>query len=425
MSTPQAFFGRTAELGQLDQGLERARAGTQQLVLLEGDPGTGKSALLRAFAALQPRWGRRAPRILYLSAPPEGERYEPVRHAALAATSRRLYQSSTDTHQATDLARRVLPDWLAAIPVWGSLMAAVVATAQVVHRWLRQREFDSIDSADEYVAALIGAARRRPLLLLLLDDLERADREAVARLEALVCTADDNARILIVGAYRPTAPGVPDPPIHGMLRRLPAQGEAYVHRRLGPLSAEAVESWLQHRFPAAEVPAALVHWLHEATGGHPGTIGATLAHLQTRRAIRRGRSGWEFDTDPDRLDLPDLAYSFADLSALNPYIAEVVQAASLLGEQFDAASLALLLARDELAVEDQLSVANRYEILHALGEIALPGGELTTAYRFRSAHVRAALLRSLPPERRQSLSARVQLLRAPAVTTPPPSATPP
>lgn len=412
--------GREAELHLLGTALERAMAGAQQLVLLEGDPGTGKSFLLRAFAALQPRRGRRAPRILYLSAP-EGERYEPVRHAALAATSRQLYQGSAGTQQATDLARHVLPDWLGAIPVWGSLIAAVAATAQVVQRRLWQREFDSIDTADEYIAALIGAARRRPLLLLL-DDLERSDREAVARLEALVCTADENARILIVGAYRPTAPGVLDPPIHGMLRRLPAQEEVYIHRRLGPLSAEAVERWLQDRFPGAEVPPALLHWLHEATGGHPGTIEATLAHLQRRRAIRRGRGAWEFDTDPDRLDLPDLGYSFADLSALNPYIADVVRAASLLGDQFDAASLALLMARDELAVEDQLSLAIRYELLHAVGEITLPSGELTTAYRFRSAHLRAALLHGLPPERRQLLAARAQLLRAPDFTTPPPPA---
>ncbi|MGH3414105.1 MAG: ATP-binding protein [Marmoricola sp.] len=45
-----AFIGRIAELSDLDVALSEARAGHPQIVVVEGDPGIGKTALLRRFA---------------------------------------------------------------------------------------------------------------------------------------------------------------------------------------------------------------------------------------------------------------------------------------------------------------------------------------------------------------------------------------
>jgi predicted ATPase len=45
-----ALVGRAAELGRLDAVLERADRGGQQVVLVAGDAGVGKTRLLLAFA---------------------------------------------------------------------------------------------------------------------------------------------------------------------------------------------------------------------------------------------------------------------------------------------------------------------------------------------------------------------------------------
>lgn len=407
MTSPPALHGRESEMSLLREYLDLTIAGRQQLVLLEGDPGIGKSFLLREFARTHTRRGLRRPRIFYLHAP-EGEAYRPVRHAALAATNRGLYAKRGEQRQAIEIARSTYTDWLAAIPVWGSLIAAITATLRVLRRLVEPKvQGGTGEAMDEDTAALLRAARRRPLILLL-DDLERADREAVARLENLICVADEGARILIIGAYRPTAPGVPDPPVHSLRRSLPRQSEPHVYRRLAPLSASAVEIWLQERFPGAAIPPPFLRWLHGATGGHPATIAATLAHLQRKGAIRWERERLHFATDLDDLDLPAIGHSFSDLSAINPHIAQVVEAAALLGEEFDSVSLAWLVERDELAVEDQLALGAHFGLLHVLGERTSDDGEVATVYRFASPHLRAALSRKLPAERRAALQKRMR-----------------
>lgn len=404
---PALLPGRDAEIELLCEHLARAVAGDQQLVLLEGEAGTGKSTLLKAFASMQARRGLRGPRVFYLRAP-EGEPYQPVHHAALAATSSRLYAQLGIERQATEHARDLLPDWLAAIPGIGALLAAVYTTADALHRRRKRRIFEEIDTNDENIAALLDAARRRPLLLLL-DDLERADRHAVALLEALICTADEGARILIVGAYRPTAPGVTDPPIHLLRRTLPLRGEFFHHHRLGSLDRESIREHLRGRFRGAVVPEELVDWLVESTGGHPATLATALTHLQLRGAIRRGIDRWHFVLDASRPALSEIEPFFADLSALPLGVSDSLLAASALGVEFDAATLAERMRRDELAVEDQLAMAVHAGVLQNRGEYVRTDGELTTSFRFASSHLHAAIRRQVswtdPPTREEGSEA--------------------
>lgn len=420
---PALLPGRESELALLRDYFDRAVAGDQQLVLIEGDPGVGKTALLEAFARTHRRRLLRGPRIFLLQAPDDAERYQPVHHAALAATSQRLYRKLGGKKQATETGRSLLMEWLGVVPIWGDLLEAIAGTLDVLQRRRRARRFAELDTLDEDIEALLAASRRRPLVLLL-DQLERADGEAVARLSALIEQADGGAHILIVGAYRPTAPGVPHPPVHSLRRTLPHKGEFFRHLRLGGLRADAVARWMAERFGPTRVPVDFLRWLVGATGGHPGTIEETLDHLLNSGALRWTGKQWQFEVHPDRLELPEIGASFADLSAVNPYIAEVVRSAALLGDEFDAFTLSRLLERDELAVEDQLALGVHYGLLENLGERELPDGEPTTGFRFPDAHLRAALLRRLDPALRATLTARLAILRAaesPATVPPHPA----
>jgi hypothetical protein len=348
----------------------------------------GKTALLRALVVAPGRRWLRGARVLSLRAP-EGEPYEPVHHAALAATSSRLYRRLGGTPQATTTARGLIIDWLSVIPAWGDLLNAIVGTLDVLQRRRRERAFAGIDTPDEDVAALIAASRRRPLILLV-DDLERAAAGAVARLQSLIEVADE-ARILILGAYRPTAPGIPDPPVHRLRRTLPGKGESFLHLRLEGLDEAGVAEWARETFRGSEPPPSLVRWLHAATGGHPARLEATLAHLVETGAARRESGGWHFTEDPEARTIPAFADSLADLGALAPEVAAVLGSASVLGDEFDAVTLARLLGEDELEVEDRLALGVHYGVLRNLGERALDDGEVTSLFRFTSPHLRAAL----------------------------------
>lgn len=412
------FRGRVRELALLSEHLRRAVAGAQQLVLIEGDPGVGKSALLRAFARAGEGAAHRA-RYFYLSAPEAGD-YLPVEHAALAIR-RRAYKRFGRDRQATELAASLAVDWVSAVPVWGNLFGAVGATLRALRRRRRPPGTTSHPLADEHTAALIRAAKRRPLVLLL-DDLHRADEEAVSRLETLITVADEGERIMIVGAYRPPAPGLRAPPIHALRKRLPEQDEIYTYHRLEALAAPDLAAWLREHFGASPAEE-FVSWLHGATGGHPATVVATVRHLLSTGAVTRDGDGWHYSTDAKLLELPAVGHSFGDLSALNPHIAEVVISAAALGDEFDAASLSDVLQRHELVVEDQLALGVHYGLLVNLGERRASDGDPTTAYRFTSGHLRAALLASMETSRRALLEERAAALRSgssPRLPTPHP-----
>jgi predicted ATPase len=398
------IYGRANELALLETYRDRAIAGDQQLILVEGDPGSGKTALLQEFGRIS-RGRFRRNRVFFLRAPDQ-EDFEPVGHAAMAATNRRHYARLGGKRQASETARDLFIDWLSAIPGWGDLLNAIAGTVDVLQRRRRRSHPGESASVDEEIEALIAASRKRPLILLL-DDLERAGTAAIARLQKLIEVADEGAHILIVGAYRPTAPGILDPPVHSLRRTLPYRGEFFLHVRLAGLDHAAIRRWVSDRFPGAEPPDAFLGWLAEASGGHPQTVEATLDHLASAGAVRQVGGGWLFETDPERLEVPRLGSSFADLSALNPYIAEAIRAGSLLGMEFDAAAVSHLLDRDELAVEDQLALGVHYGVLQSLGERVLPDAEITTSYRFPSAHLRAALARELDPARRAELQRRI------------------
>jgi predicted ATPase len=114
MANAPPLHGRSAELALLDEQLELAVRRAQQLVVLEGDAGIGKTSLLLAFAHRHGARGwRRGARSFHLRAP-AGEAYLPVHHAALAATSQRVYDRLGGRRQAREVAGSLATDWLAA-----------------------------------------------------------------------------------------------------------------------------------------------------------------------------------------------------------------------------------------------------------------------------------------------------------------------
>jgi len=385
-------YGRRAEREVLREYVRRATAGNQQLVFLEGEAGLGKTALLTAFAVELVK--NRGARTFYLSAP-EGETYQPVHHAVLAATNQRLYRRVGGS-QATEVVRSVYVDWLSAIPVIGNFAAAVVATIRHSRNRKPKGFLPTGGSVDEDIEALLAAARRKPLVLLV-DDLEKADTNEVARLEKLISVADSNARILIVGAYRPSAPGGIQPPVMRLLTTLPTADETFARLRLGALSLDDLKEWIEGRFPGAEPPHTFLERLHDSTGGHPGAISEALANLQFRKGVRRTVTGLHFEAD---IAMPPLAGGAApsvDLEAIPADIAEVVRAASVLGVEFDGTSLARLMKADELEVEDRLAGAVHYGVLESSGEAVLANGDIASRFRFKSPHIVPILRGAIPP----------------------------
>jgi predicted ATPase len=400
MSARAAFAGRVEELQRLFQALSSAGRLEPRIVLIDGAKGSGRSTLLDEFTRRIADRGREV-LVVSVAAPAEGT-YDPIEIAAREATNKQVYERVGGRRKALASARDLLPDWLSAIPVVGDLIAAIAGTVQAL-RDRRRRKSVSPISGDDGTDALIDAGARRTVVLLL-DELEKADRFSVARMEALVRAAEGRARLLVVGTCAQPAPGTRPPPVLTMLDALPPS--MVVRLTLREMDAGELSAWLRRRFPHVEIPASFLEWLREGTGGHPAAVEETLDRLISRSVIRFANRRWEVGEIPVELPAQRASVPVIDLGGIKPAVVELLEIASTVGMDFDSLTLSHISGHDELYVEDQLAQALHQRLIEANGEIDV-GDDIATRYRFRSAHLRSVLLRSLPGDRRSEL-ARLQ-----------------
>nr|WP_238590250.1 AAA family ATPase [Pseudonocardia sp. AL041005-10] len=304
------MLGRAAELGRLTAAAERARGGGQ-LVLVAADAGAGKSTLLAAFAAAATADGwtavtGRCPEID--GAPP-------------AWAWREIVDALVTAHDPpADLVERLAP-----------LRSPAGPGGAEVTFWL----------ARAVVELLAVAGRERPLLLVL-DDLHRAESETLALLRAVVAGVAE-LPVLVAAGLRPAEAGAE------LQAALAALAEPTADRiEPAPMTAGDVAGMLdRHGVPAAAPE--LVARITERTGGNPlfvrelarlvaaeGPSAAAdavpagvrevlrrrLARLPatTRTALARvSVLGRDLDTD-DALDLAATADGVDPLDALEPAV---------------------------------------------------------------------------------------------------------
>lgn len=391
-----AFHGRAEELASLRAELVAAHNAIPRLVLVDGEPGAGKSALLERFA-LEAREARLRRLRLYHLSPDEGEVYEPLLHAARAITSFPLYRRYAGPRQARRGNRGLLAEWLGAIPIWGDVVGAVAETAAAISR----RRSPLPAGLDEDLGLILRAARRRTLVLLV-DDAHRVGPPVAQRMRALFSAAGEGVRLLVVCACRTAAPGAPPAPVHRFTTSI---GSGRVSTlRLSPLDSVALATLIRDRVPGA--PESLVGLLTQVGGGNPGLAITCLERMIHRGHVRERGGAWEVPAAVPEDCLSGHGDSLADLGGLEQETAHLIRDASVLGDSFLALTLCRLLQEDELKVEDHLHAAARYGLLESVGETE-ENGELTTRYRFTSPARRLALYRSLPGERRDALESRL------------------
>ncbi|MBA2669927.1 MAG: AAA family ATPase [Gemmatimonadetes bacterium] len=396
MSKAQIFAGRIDELQHLSSCLHRAVDGEPNVVLIQGSAGVGKSALLEVFRERAAR-REKAGWVFHVGPRAEGA-YQPISQAAVLATNKQAYDRLGGRRKAMESARELLPGWLSAIPVVGNLIAAVTATLQILRR--NRRPAQAVAQApDDAGEALLSAAASHPLVLLL-DDLHQADEDAVEQVERVIRALRRGHKLLLVVTYRPTPPGVEDPPIQRMIRSLP--GDALERRVLRELSEPELEIWLNRRFPHIVVPPPFLHWLYGRTGGHPAALEVTVQQLLDRSMIRFADRHWQIAAEAvERDDSIDDSPAEIDLGHVQPATAAVLRAASAFGDEFNGADVARSTGHDELYIEDQLATAAHYKLVRVIGETVDGDGEVATLYRFASSHLRVSLAR-LPADLQSS-----------------------
>ena len=373
VGTGLPFRGRAEPLTLLRQAWAAARAGAGGLALVSGEPGVGKTRLLATLA-------------------------EEVHDDGTLVAYGRCDELSALTYQPFVEALR------------GLLVAEVLDPVPEGLRWLLPElasggngAGDSgraqVELLDGVVAAVRGAARGQPLLLVL-DDLHWASGSTLAVLLHLL-GALDGVPVLVAGTYRDTDVDRRHPlgvALADMHRLDP------VHVALTGLDDDEVEEVLRAAagHELEEDGRQLARAVRQATGGNAFFIGELLASLVEQGAFEQSDERWRLAGDLADLGLPEGIRDVLGrrLSQLPDGADEVLAMAAVIGRAFDVRLLAEVGDRGIDEVLDAVSAAVTARLV--IEDTDLPG-----CFAFAHALVRQVLLEELSLMKRARLHERV------------------
>ncbi len=280
--------GRGAEMARLEAAFERATVQGRQTVLVAGEPGIGKTALVSTFAR---HAHARGARVMYGRCDEGlGVPYQPFAEALAHFVAEAPI---------TDLARHVA--------VHGGELSRLVP--QLTRRLPDAPRSEVTDpEADRHrlfsaIGSLLMQAAEAVPVIVVVDDLHWAAPPTLALLRYLL-RAIASSPILVVGTYRHTDIGPEDPLARALadLRREPAVDRLAL---LG-LDQEGVTAFVRaSRAGAVHGEEGLARALHAHTAGNPFFVGELLRHLDETGATYQREGTWSYYADAGELGIPE------------------------------------------------------------------------------------------------------------------------
>jgi predicted ATPase len=239
----------------------------------------------------------------------------------------------------------------------------------------------------EMAKVLEALTAERPLVLAL-EDLHWSDPSTLDLL-SLVARRTEPARLLIIGTYRPLGVIVRDHPLKTVKQEL--QVHNYCQElELEPLSEAQIVEYLAVRGLVGArraVPLQLARLIHQRTEGNPLFLVSVVDDLIARGMIVQTDTNWELREEPATIEsrIPDNIRHLVALQSgrLSPVEQQTLEAASVAGMEFSAASVAAALATDTEGIERLCEhLAERQHFLRRVGIEEWPDGTLAARYSF-------------------------------------------
>jgi class 3 adenylate cyclase/tetratricopeptide (TPR) repeat protein len=380
------LVGREAELNQLRQALERARAGHGQAVALVADPGVGKSRLAWEFVRSPQARGWRVLAgncVSYDQVTP----YLPISELlrsycgveARDAPSRvrqKLLGKILDLDEAF---RPSLPAFLALLdlpvddPRWESLDS-------------RQRRQLTLRACTQL---LLRESQVRPLVLVL-EDLHWVDAATEALLASLVESLP-TAPLLLLVTYRPE---------YGHSR---ASQPGYAEIHLNPLSPERADELARGLIGDDARLQPLRRLLIERTEGNPFFLEESVRALRETGVLAGDAGQYRLAQPPDQVRVPATVQAViaARIDRLAPEDKHLLQTAAVIGKDVPFPLLQTIAGQPERELREQLARLQATALLQE--QTRFPELE----YTFKHALTHEVAYGSLLQPRRRALHARV------------------
>ncbi len=380
------FAGRTAELETLRTLMPRAEGEGRRVVLLGGEPGSGKSRLVREFAGEVAEDGAL---VLYgacdaVVRTPYGPFVEALDHLTRTLDPSKLRDAlGTGGGELV----RLLPDLALRMDDLRSPARADPDTE-------RHRLHTAVTDL------LTGVTRHRPALLVL-EDGHWADGSTLMLLRHLTRAAG-HARVLMLATFRDTEADVPEALSETLadLRR----SDDVVRLRLAGLSGDEVAQFVRSAAGGDLGPELreLADAVHDLTKGNPFLVCELWRAFVETGAVELSGGTVRLTRPPAEIGSPESVREVVSqrLSRLSPVTTDLLELGATAGSEFELDVVRSAAGLDEPELLAALDEAVRSGMLE---EVPAPG----LAYRFTHELVRRALYDRLSRMRRAELHLRV------------------
>ena len=380
------FVGRQRELEALQQALEKARAGHGQVVALVGEPGVGKSRLVREFTHFRSvqEW-----LILESGSESHGKAtpYRPVIDLL------KLYFKILDRDDPREIREKVTGKLLTLDDALRPTLPAFCALLDVPYE---DQEWQALDpphrrqrTLDAVKRLFVRESRVQPLCLVF-ENLHWIDSETQALLDTLIESLP-TARFLLLVNYRPEYQ-------HAWGGRA-----YYAQLRLDPLAPESAKELLQALLgddPGLQpFKVRLIEW----TDGNPFFLEESVRTLVETQALAGERGAYRLAKALPTIQVPATVQAVlaARIDRLPPEEKHLLQSASVIGKDVPSD---LLRAIAELPEEDLSRGLAHLQNAEFLYETSLFPD---LAYTFKHTLTLEVAYQSLLQERRRALHARI------------------
>ena len=380
------FVGRTAEIAQLNQALERAQAGHGELVALVGEPGVGKSRVVWEFKHSHRTQGWLVLESISVSYG-KASAYRPLID---------LLKGYFEIEERDD-ARRIREKVAGKLLMLDRQLEALLsALLFLLGTPLENDTWDGLDPAQKRLSILqackrllLREAQVQPVMLVF-EDLHWIDSETQAFLDSLVESLRP-ARVLLLINYRPE-----------YQHRWTAK-TYYTQLRIDPLAGESAEALLTTLLGTDPSLVAFKRLLIERTEGNPLFVEEWVRSLIETRELAGDRGAYRLSAPVTSIQVPATVRTIlaARIDRLSPEEKGLLQAAAVIGNEVPYLLLQAVAQMTEEALRQRLSNLQAGEFLYETR--LFPDLE----YTFKHSVTHEVVYGSVLQERRRALHRRI------------------
>ena len=392
------LVGREKELEQLESFLNSALKGKGKTVFVSGEAGSGKTRLAKEFlkTATKKGVGVMAGWCLSDSAAP----YFPFVEAF------NTYFASFNEEEPSAV---VQPGTALSLAGAGQMISG----ERGITAWLTETKWAERSGKPEVfspqvwkdqvyagVAKTLHSISAQQPLVLFIEDIHWADSASLALLNYVARTVNNSERILVLATFRAEeltadAEGRPHPLAEAM--RLMRREDLFAEIKLDSLDQDSVSKIAENMMGGSLQPQ-LSEKLATESRGNPLFVVESLRMLSERKSLLQENNQWRLAVD--ELGIPSKIKDIIlrRLATLKYAQRRVLDAASVIGEKFDAELLSTVLQLDSLEVLETLNA-----IAHSTSLVSAE----ENFYRFDHATSRQTLYEELSPPLKRGYHARI------------------